>query len=199
MGPKLVFEWCGHVNIFHMRVQRQTYFDILTIINTIIHYAILTLKFLLNGGDGTIQPCRKRRLQHVCTLCKNTTEIISQSKLISVYIYCAKLHNCIWFIVFPWLWPWAWVRVMAFNATFNNISVISCWSVLLVEKPEYLEKTTDLPQVTDKPYHIMVYRLYPAWVWFELKTFVVISSYKSNYIYDHDHNRPISLAWYITI
>jgi hypothetical protein len=24
------------------------------------------------------------------------------------------------------------VRVMMFNATFNNISVISCWSVLLV-------------------------------------------------------------------
>ena len=33
---------------------------------------------------------------------------------------------------------------MVFNATFNNISVISWRSVLLVEK------TTDLPQVTDK-------------------------------------------------
>ena len=27
-----------------------------------------------------------------------------------------------------------WVRVMVFNATFNNISVISWWSVLLVEE-----------------------------------------------------------------
>ena len=35
------------------------------------------------------------------------------------------------------------VRVMAFNATFNNISVISRQSVLL------MEKNTDLPQVTD--------------------------------------------------
>ena len=26
------------------------------------------------------------------------------------------------------------VRAMVFNATFNNISVISCWSVLLVEE-----------------------------------------------------------------
>ena len=37
------------------------------------------------------------------------------------------------------------VRVMVLNATFNNSSVISWW-----RKPEYPEKTTDLPQVTDK-------------------------------------------------
>jgi hypothetical protein len=39
---------------------------------------------------------------------------------------------------------------MVFNATFNNISVISCRSVLLAEK------TTDLPQVTDELYHNVV-------------------------------------------
>jgi hypothetical protein len=32
------------------------------------------------------------------------------------------------------------VRVTVFNVTFNNISVISWWSVVL----KYLEKTTDL-------------------------------------------------------
>jgi hypothetical protein len=32
------------------------------------------------------------------------------------------------------LFDWAWVRFMVFNATFNNISVISWWSVLLVEE-----------------------------------------------------------------
>ena len=46
---------------------------------------------------------------------------------------------------------------MLFNATFNNISVISWQSVLLAEEPEYPEKTTDLPQVTDKLYPIMLY------------------------------------------
>ena len=47
------------------------------------------------------------------------------------------------------------VCLMVFNATSNNISVISWRSVSLVEKTEYTEETTDLSQVTDKLYHIM--------------------------------------------
>ena len=42
-------------------------------------------------------------------------------------------------------------------------------------KPEYLEKTTDLSQVIDKFYHIMLYRVQLTQTGFELATLVVIT------------------------
>ena len=75
---------------------------------------------------------------------------------------------------------------MVFNATFNNISVISWWSVLLVEETRVPEETTYLSQNTDQLYHIILYRVHLAWEGFELTTLVVIGtdcigSHKSNY------------------
>ena len=50
------------------------------------------------------------------------------------------------------------VRIMVFNITFNNISIILLQSVLMVEKTGVPEKkTTDLLQATDKVDCIMLY------------------------------------------
>ena len=48
---------------------------------------------------------------------------------------------------------------LVFNATFNNISAISWWPVLLVEDTRSIH---DLPQVSDKLYHIMLHRVHLA-------------------------------------
>jgi hypothetical protein len=51
---------------------------------------------------------------------------------------------------------------MVFNATFNNTSDISWWSILFVEETEVPGENHELSQVTDKLYHILLYRVHLA-------------------------------------
>jgi hypothetical protein len=53
------------------------------------------------------------------------------------------------------------LQLWVFNVTFNNISIMSSWVVLLVEETRVsdFKKNTDLPQITDKIYHIKRYKV----------------------------------------
>ena len=83
--------------------------------------------------------------------------------------------------VIDWLVDYLWC-LMSLSTKFQNYMVaVSYWW----RKPEYPEKTTNLPQVTDKLYHIMC-RVHVSKAGFELATLMVIytdwiGSYKSNY------------------
>jgi len=65
---------------------------------------------------------------------------------------------------------------MVFITIFNNILIISWWSVLLVAETEYPNKTTDLSLVPDKLYHIILYRVHLPWGRFELTPLLVINT-----------------------
>jgi hypothetical protein len=67
-------------------------------------------------------------------------------------------------------------RIMVFNATFNNILLFCGGQFCWWRKPEYQEKTTDLPHVTCKLYDIMLYRVNLDVKGFELTTLVVIGT-----------------------
>jgi hypothetical protein len=75
-----------------------------------------------------------------------------------LYFFFWPLCYLIFFDIRFWLPLWYLQTLLS-----NNISVICGGQCYWWRKPQYLDKTTDLSQITDKLDHIMLYRVHLAW------------------------------------
>jgi hypothetical protein len=101
---------------------------------------------------------------YLCNKCLSPLELWVRNLLMVRYTRYNIMNGSMNMISF-WLGPWCLTPLPTIYQLYRG----GQW-----RKPEYPEKNPDLPQITDKPYHIMLYT--SPWARFELTTSVVIGT-----------------------